>query len=131
MTDKTTLLRAFNNHFFEFIDDVIAIFPEKTDLLFTKTSFQTIKQANPTAIVKAWNKFVYTPYSQVIDAGDITFFFEKDYSADLEGVNNSQSIMSMIDSFRQPVREMGDVNKDHARKYIQNLSKLSNLYSAM
>jgi hypothetical protein len=131
MTDKTTLLRAFNNHFFEFIDDVIAIFPEKTDLLFTKTSFQTIKQANPTAIVKAWYKFVYTPYSQVIDAGDITFFFEKDYSADLEGVNNSQSIMSMIDSFRQPVREMGDVNKDHARKYIQNLSKLSNLYSAM
>jgi len=131
MTDKTTLLRAFNNHFFEFIDDVIAIFPEKTDLLFTKTSFQTIKQANPTAIVKAWYKFVYMPYSQVIDAGDITFFFEKDYSADLEGVNNSQSIMSMIDSFRQPVREMGDVNKDHARKYIQNLSKLSNLYSAM
>ena len=131
MAEKTTVLRAFNNHFFEFIDDIIAIFPEKTDLLFTKTSFQTIKQANPTAIIKAWNKFVYTPYSQVIDAGDITFFFEKDYSADLEGVNNSQSIMSMIDSFRQPVREMGDANKDHARKYIQNLSKLSNLYSGM
>ena len=129
MADKTTLLRAFNNHFFEFIDDIIRIFPEKTDLQFTKTSFQTIKQANPTAIVKAWNKFVYTPYSHVIDAGDITFFFEKDYSEDLEGLHNSQSIMSMIDSFRQPVKEMGEINQDHARKYIQNLSKLSNLYS--
>uniref|UniRef100_A0A6C0DPX3 Uncharacterized protein n=1 Tax=viral metagenome TaxID=1070528 RepID=A0A6C0DPX3_9ZZZZ len=131
MSDKTTILRAFNNHFFEFIDDIIRIFPENSDLEVSKTSFQTIKQANPTAIIKSWFLFVYKPYSSVIDAGDITFFFDKDYSADLSNLSNSQSIMGIIDSFRQPVKSMSDANKVHATKYIQNLSKLSKLYSEM
>ena len=131
MTDKTTILRAFNNHFFEFIDDILRIFPENTEVEFAKTSFQTIKQANPTVIIKSWFSLVYTPYSQVIDAGDITFFFEKDYSNDLSGVHNSQSILKMIDAFREPVKQMSDANRVHATKYIQNLSKLSKAYTGL
>jgi len=131
MSDKTTILRAFNTHFFEFVDDIIRIFPDKTDLSVSKTSFETIKRANPTAIVKAWKLYVQTPYVEPIERGDITFFFEKDYSVDLEGVHNANSIMAIIDTFRQPVREMSESNKTHTMKYIQNLSKLSQMYSEM
>lgn len=129
MTEKTTILRAFNTHFFEFVDDIISIFPENRDLLNSRMSFEMIKTANPTAIVKAWYKFVYLPYNIVIEKDDITFFFEKDYSDDLAHLNNSQNIMNIIDSLRNPVKQMSITNKDHSMKYIKNLSKLSFMYS--
>ena len=69
-----------------------------------KTSFETIKKANPSLIVKAWYQKVYTPYQQIIDAGDIAFFFDKDYSQDLQSVSNAGEIMKMIDKIREPVR---------------------------
>ena len=129
MSDKTTLMRGFNTHFFDFIEDIIRIFPEKKDISVSKTSFETIKMANPTALIKAWYMFIYSPYKSVIDAGDITFFFDKDYSEDLSHLQNSQKIMGIIDTLREPVKNMSDTNKEHSMKYIQNLSKLSMLYS--
>ena len=77
MADKSTLLRTFNTHLFEFLDDIIGIFPNNTELQIAKTSFQTIKRANPTAIAKVWYSYVYAPYRDVIDSGDIHFFFQK------------------------------------------------------
>ena len=129
MSDKSSILRAFNAHFFDFIDDLISIFPNNADLSLAKTTFDTIKKANPSAIVKAWLKFVYLPYENVINAGDISFFFDKDYSEDLLNVSNSNKILNIIDTFRTPIKEMGDVNKEHTTKYIQNLSKLSIMYN--
>lgn len=131
MTDKSSILRAFNTHLFDFMDDLISIFPENNDLVISKSSFDTIKRANPTAIIKSWVKFVYIPYKDVIDNNDISFFFEKDYSNDLSHLPNANKIMDIIDTFRKPVKEMTDNNKEHTMKYIQNLSKLSMLYNEM
>jgi hypothetical protein len=131
MTDKSSILRAFNNHLFDFIDDLISIFPENNDLVVSKSSFDTIKRANPTSIIKSWVKFVYIPYKEVIDNNDISFFFDKDYSTDLSHLPNANKIMDIIDTFRKPVKEMTDNNKEHTMKYIQNLSKLSMMYNEM
>jgi hypothetical protein len=131
MADKSTLSRAFNTHLLEFFDDIIGIYPDNQDIVRAKSSFETIKKANPSLIIKAWFQKVYTPYQQVIDAGDISFFFDKDYSQDLQFMANSGEIMNMIDKIREPVRGMDESNKDHCMKYIQNLSKISIAYSNM
>jgi len=130
MADKSTLLRTFNNHLFEFLDDIIGIFPNNTELQIAKTSFQTIKRANPTAIAKVWHSYVYVPYRDVIDSGDIHFFFQKDYSNDLSILQNSNEIIKMIDTLREPVSKMSETEKAFTMKYIQNLSKLSMMYSS-
>jgi hypothetical protein len=129
MTDKTTLLRAFNTHFFEFVSDIVNVFPDNEDIKLAKTSFETIKRANPTLILKAWFSYVYTPYKDVIEAGNIDFFFDKDYGSDLSILSNAGEIMKMIDKIRQPIKDMSPENKAHTTKYIQNLSKLSMMYS--
>lgn len=129
MSEKSTILKTFNNHFFEFIQDVINIFPENEDLKSTKTALEFFKKANPTCIVKAWNTFVYDKYKDVINAGDITFFFEKDYQGDLTYMANAGEIIKAIDQIREPVRNMSEENKAHTMKYIQNLCKLSQAYS--
>lgn len=127
--NKSTLMRAFNNHFFDFMEDIITIVPDNSDLPVSRDSFVMIKKANPTAIIKAWYLHIYKPYGNVISAGDITFFFEKDYSEDISHLSNADNIMQIIDTIRQPIREMGEVNKAHSMKYIQNLTELSRAYN--
>lgn len=130
MTDKSTVLRAFNKHFFEFINDIVTILPNEPEIVKAKVSFENIKKMNPTLICKTWFKVVYSPYKEVIDQGDITFFFEKDYASDLSNVPNAAEIMSIIDKIRMPIKSMDEVNRGHCTKYIQNLSKLSTVYNA-
>ena len=127
--DKSTLLKAFNKHFFEFLDEFIRIFPDNTDIQVSRNTFDTFRKANPTAIVKAWHLFVNIPYSDIIEKGDIAYFFDKDYSADLTNVQNQNYIMEMIEKLRGPIKQMSPENIVHSTKYMQNLGKLSALYA--
>jgi len=131
MADKTTLNRAFNTHFFEFLDDIIAIYPDNDDITSSHSTFSTVRRANPTALIKAWNSYVYAPYRDQIDAGDIEFFFQKDYSSDLGGLRNGNEIVKMIDKIRGPVQAMNETNRQHCMTYIQNLSRISDAYSKL
>jgi len=125
--DKSTILKSFNTHFFELIDDIIAVFPENTEIQKAKKAFELLKKANPIILVKVWQSNVNIPYAKEIQAGDITFFFDKNYESDIV-MGNSDSVLKIIDNIREPVRTMSDENRAHTMKYIQNLSKLSNLY---
>jgi hypothetical protein len=128
MADKSSILKAFNTHFFAFLDDIISIFPENQDIRNSKTSFEIFRKANPTSILKVWDIFIYKPYNDVIDEGKLDFFFEKNYNEDLAHLANANDIMKIIDTLRTPLKQMSDVNKAHSVKYIQNLSKLSQMY---
>ena len=129
MADKTVVLRAFNAHLFEFIDDVISVFPDNVDILASRTSFEYTKKLNPTIIVKIWYSYVYLPYAVIIDAGDLEFFINKDYSTDVSNLPNSRDILSAVDSLRNPIRGMSEANKTHSLTYIQNLCRLSRAYN--
>lgn len=129
MSDKTTLMRAFNTLFIEFLEDILTIYPESVEIASAKTSFETFRKMNPSAIIKAWNLYVYLPYSQYIEAGDLSFFFEKDYSQDLEGGTNQDEVLKMIERVRGPLRQLSESNKEQTKKYLKNLNKLSLAYS--
>jgi hypothetical protein len=130
-TDKSIVMRAFNKLFFEFIEDIISIYPDNVDMLTARESFSTFKKLNPTSIIKVWFSGIYSKYKPQIDVGDIMFFTEKDYSADLTKVNNMQNVLDMIDNVREPIKNMSIQNKEHVTKYIQDLSKLSTAYAAL
>ncbi len=129
MSDKKTILRTFNNHLFEFLDDIIRIFPDNLDIQTAKTSFYAIKQANPTIIIKTWIQYIYMPYKETIDLGNIDFFFNKDYSEDLVYLANSKEVLKIVDTLRGPVSNMTETQKQFTMEYLQNLSKLSFLYA--
>jgi hypothetical protein len=131
MTDKSSILRGFNSHFMEFLNDLITIYPENEDIMSAKVSFENIKKMNPTIIIKGWYLHVYFPYKAVIDQGDISFFFDKDYSNDLTTVNNSEELLKVIEKVRIPIRNMDEVNKKHTSLYLKNLSKLSSIYASI
>ena len=131
MTDKSSINKAFNTLIFNFLDDIISIYPEQVEISTAKTSLMTLKQMNPTIVTKSWYKMVYVPYKDVIDAGDITFFFEKDYNSELQNIPNGKEIMKVIDKIRRPISQMDETNKNHCAEYILKLSKLSEIYASM
>ena len=121
----TNLVFAFNEHFAEFVGDIHGAFPDNVDVLTAKNSLLAIKKANPKLLVKIWNTYVVAPYKDKIDAGNIHFFIDKDYSTDLSKNANADKIMESINKLRDPVKQMSPENQAKTMKYIQNLTKIS------
>lgn len=123
-----SILSAFNTHFVEFLEDVATIFPEDRDIKKAKTSLEMLKKANPKMIIKVWREFIVNKYKEQIEAGDISFFLSKDYSGDVNGASDSSRIMESIERLRGPISNMGADNQEKTMKYIQNLTKLCEMY---
>ena len=130
-SDKSIILKSFNKLFFEFLDDIITIYPENVEILMAKESAATFKILNPTSIIKVWHSGIYSKYKEQLEVGNIDFFTDKDYSSDLSDVKNMKTVLDMIDNVREPIKNMSVENKKHVKKYIQNLCKLSSAYSAL
>ena len=123
----SNILTAFNDHFIEFINDVHLVFPEDADILSAKNALMAIRKANPKMIVKIWNAFIVGKYRSEIEAGNLDFFVNKDYSQDVSNAANSDKIMESIDRLRAPIKNMSPENQAKVMKYIQNLTKLAQL----
>jgi hypothetical protein len=121
----SNILTAFNDHFFEFLNDVQEVFPTDPDILAAKNALTMIRKANPKMIVKIWKTFIAEKYRAQIEANDISFFLTKDYSSDVSKAQNSDKIMESIDRLREPIKNMAPDEQAKVMKYIQNLTKLS------
>jgi hypothetical protein len=130
MSSKSLYLTSFNNHFFEFLDDIISIFPDDADLLSAKNAALLFRKANPKIIIQIWNNYVVGKYQEMINQGNIEFFINKDYSNDLANTKHAEKIVDVINRLREPVKKMGPEDQKKAMKYIQNLTKLSTLYTS-
>ena len=126
----SNLLTAFNDHFMEFLTDVQRVFPDDVDVLTAKNALLAIRKTNPKMIVKIWTTCVVGEYKKEIDAGDLAFFINKDYTKDIATSISSDKITESIDRLRNPVKQMSAEDQAKVMKYIQNLTKLATLYES-
>jgi len=125
---SANILTAFNDHFVEFVTDVHSVFPQDKDILVAKNALLMIRKANPKMIISIWNECVVGKYKSEIEQGDIGFFINKDYSQDLSVSQNSDKIQQAINRLREPIKQMNADEQEKAMKYIQNLTKLADIY---
>tara|TARA_R110002074_G_scaffold325600_1_gene495906 strand:- start:819 stop:1208 length:390 start_codon:yes stop_codon:yes gene_type:complete len=128
--NKADILSGFNNHLNEFFNDVVIIFPDNLDIKVAQTSLSTMRKANPRLIVSIWKEHIVNKYEKEINEGNIDFFLQKDYNNDLNSADNASTILEKINSLKEPIRNMGQDNLTKTITYIQNLTKLCNLYHA-
>ena len=121
----SSVLKAFNNHLLEFIEDVIRIFPENLDIKTGKTFIEGVKIVNPKKIITYWRDNILALYEKEILEGDISFFVNKDYRND---IGTEVQTLKVLEDIRGLVRETTKENKEKAMKYLQNLTKLCKLY---
>jgi len=126
--NKSTVSKSFNTLFFEFLDDVISIYPENKEIKYARERFELIRKGNPTIIIKFWNIHVYKAFKEQIDSGDISYFLNKDYKELLQSADETDKILGMIENVRSTIYNMDETNRAHSAKYILNLSKLSEMY---
>lgn len=124
---SSNILTAFNDHFIDFVSDIQSVFPNDSDLLTAKNSLIAIRKANPKMIVKIWKTFIVGKYKPQIEQGDLDFFINKDYSNDVADSQHSDKITESIDRLRGPISQMTPDSQAKTMKYIQNLTKLSDL----
>lgn len=126
--DRSVILKAFNDHFVEFVEDVQRVFPENTSIATAKNALLAIRKANPKLIIECWKKYVSDPYADKIAEGEFSFFTEKDYRNDLRNMARNDTIMQKIDDLRDQIRNMVEEDQRKSMLYVQNLVKLSNMY---
>lgn len=122
----SNLVKVFNDHLVEFLDDVIRIFPDNADLQTGRTFIVGLKKVNPKKIIEVWKNFVNDLYLEEINKGNLEYFIEKDYTHDVRYV--SPNVLQIIENIKLPLRQTQNENKKKTIKYVQNLCKICDLY---
>ena len=131
--NNSIVLNTFIKQLDECLEDIIAVYPHicETDDRFMKCKmyFDALKKSNPRIMIVTWKKFVNDRYREQILLGDIDFFVKKDYQEDAPDLYN-KTIEGAINDLRATITQMSAENIKTSMKYIQNLCKLGDLYSA-
>ena len=123
--NKKFILETFNNHFKEFLQDVLVLFPRESDLLTANTFLNSILKVKRKLLVECWYFWVYTKYNDEIEKGNYEFFLNKNYENDV-GKNNK--VLKSIENMRNKCKNIDPTNRDKILLYVKNLSKLSKIY---
>ena len=127
MATANSILKLFNNHLIDFINDVISIFPNNLDLRTGLTFVEGIKKVNPKKLIQVWKISIMDVYKEQIENYNYDFFLNKDYKEDLP-VDHDNKLVDIIEDIKTLLKNTSKANQTKAMKYVQNLSKMSNLY---
>ena len=126
--DKSSILKAFNNHIIEMIDDLITIYPRNAELRTTKTFVERLKKMNPKGMIKLWYSNVVVKYKTQIMNSDEDFFANKEIEGKDLGEYNNDKVRSFLETMQKEIGKATESNKKKCFKYLQNLVKLSEIY---
>ena len=125
---KRLVRKTFNDEFMKFVNEVHTLFPDDKTIKKARDGLELLKKANPKLVIKIWKEYIVDCYKAEIERGELDFFINKDYTNDVSNASNAGSIMDSINRLREPIRNMGASNQATAMKYIQQLTKLCQLY---
>ena len=128
--DKSSLLSAFNIHLLELLEDLKNLYPCDINIKTAIHLVGSMKKVNPKILIKGWKSCVNDEYTKEIANGDFDFFINKDYDRDIGNdlAQNSSQILEAINLIKTKFRMMEDINRKKTIKYVQNLTKLCDLY---
>ena len=126
--NKSNILSAFNNHLMELFTDINSTIRNNSDLEAAQTALLALKKANPRILVTVWKQHIADKYRDDIMVGNINFFLDKDYSDDVRDVEQSGIILEKINLLREPIKKLGAENIKKTTGYLQNLTKLCDIY---
>jgi hypothetical protein len=130
MGDQSIIMRAFNQHLKDFVDDIQRLFPENVKVRAFKNSVETFIKMNPKKVIELWYHKITMKYSSEIMNEEIDFFLNKDYSQDVKEVEGTGINVSidLVEELRGPIRDMNEEDRKMAVKYVKEMTQLSTLY---
>lgn len=126
---KEEYLNIFIEHLQEFVRDVASIFPHDNNINLLKESIIFTSNINKEKCIKCWSKYVIDNFRKEIEANNYNFFIENNYN-DYITHRKKDIILDKINEIRYSVKQMSETNKINALKYVENLTKLCDLYNS-
>jgi len=129
-SQKSSFLGAFNTHLLELLEDLKTLYPADINIKTAIRLVSTLKKANPKMLLKGWKASINDEYKKQIQEGDFDFFLNKEYDRDIGGdlKQSSSQILDAINLIKIKFRDMDETNRKKTIKYVQNLTKLCDLY---
>lgn len=124
---KPSILEAFNNQFFELLDDIYRIFPTHYEIKTTRMFMIVMSKMKPKSIIEFVKSYIIVPYGSYIKEGNIEFFFNNDFSKD-SNVVNSDYVLDKIKAVIGYINLMTESEKGNVIRYFQNMTELCELY---
>jgi hypothetical protein len=126
-----SILKLFCSQFREFVEDITLLFPQNIDIKTSIFFMNKIMEMNPVLFIRSWHEYVSIPYKVEIERGDYSFFISKDYDKDLGTSTQyeSSNVIKAIGIIKKEAKDISDNNKTKIIKYLQNLTKLSIMYT--
>lgn len=119
------MLRAFNNHIDELVDDMLRVIPGDPDILAAQAALAASRRMNVSALARAWPRYT-EPYRSQIEDGDVGFFLTKDYAGDVPA---GSAAAEPINRLRAKAAQLCLDEQAKVMKYVQNLTTLASLYA--
>lgn len=129
--DSSDILKGFNNHVEEFLNEIEECFPDSEGIKYSKIGFEKLRKANPKLLIGFFKNYFYI-YKDEILKNNLEAFVTKDYNYDLRNVEitKREYIIKQIDLLRQPILIAieNNRNRDCVIKYFKNFISLCEIY---
>tara|TARA_B100001758_G_scaffold171495_2_gene148402 strand:- start:7694 stop:8098 length:405 start_codon:yes stop_codon:yes gene_type:complete len=122
------VLTTFITELSNFIELLTTLLPDSKEIEQNKTYFISCKKMNPRAIIISWKTDIADHFKTQIENNDINFFANHNFQNDVFFKDYSSFIVKMLENLKHNINNLNNDNKTITMKYIQNLSKISNLY---
>jgi len=121
MASKKILVDAFFNTYEDFMNQMIAVYPDDRDFPLYKSGLSMFRRVNPAMIVaKTW-KWV-SRYEAQIAKRDEAFFMEYDYTEVTEG---EEPLEQTIEKLRAMWRDLNEHNRKVVWDYVNLIMELA------
>ncbi len=121
MASKKILVDAFFNTYEDFMQQMIAVYPDDRDFPLYMSGLAMFRRVNPAIIVgKTW-KWV-SKFENQIKTRDESFFLEYDYSNDTEG---EEPLEQTLEKLRGMWKNLSEHNRKIVWDYVNIIMELS------
>ena len=121
MASRKILIDAFFNTYEDFMQQMIAVYPDDRDFPLYVSGLAMFRRVNPAIVVgKTW-KWV-SKFEDQIKNRDESFFLEYDYSTDTEG---EEPLEQTLEKLRGMWRGLSEHNRKIVWDYVNIIMELS------
>ena len=124
-----TLIKLFNSQVIEFLEDVSTVFKGDSNIKTADFFIKNMIKINPSLLIKLWYSEISKHYHKEIESGNLDFFLNKNYNSDVQGKENPEYIMKIIEIIKKMMSSISQEEKDKVLSYVQNFTKISMVYN--
>lgn len=93
--DKYQVLKVFNDKIYEFVTDLLVIYPNDEDLYAFKKGLRLIWIVDDRKTIRIFKKFILDNYKNELITRNETFFLEHSFESEINNYNREETDFSM------------------------------------